>query len=466
MESKKQNLINSGEKIAIIGAGPSGVHMATELRKRGFDNITIFEKTDRIGGKTRSIVRNNVYHEMGTTGFSITDESGLKPLIEDLFSDIEESCYEADIRTLRKHSFIVGKTKPTKFKTAQKSYNLFLQRKRFYKIYHRLVAKGFPYEIDENDEETISEISATMLEFMTKYNLLFLHKNLKKGFAAYGYGSLDKIPAYYGILLLERNYLSRPKYLVFKEGNDILWKTAVEKNNLSVLLNSQIEGIDYSKYEKTKIVRLKVKHANEERWENFNQVILTAPHLMTSLLPTVTAAIFKNVDSLKYIASLVDMSSRDKINKRFTAEYPMDFPRNYDYNTVMTANFGKIRTISDNSAGLDMNAQVCFQLSEKKEVSETICLDSIKEKLNDELRYNFDRKKGFNSVHKQQVWTHYFPHFNPTSIQQGVLQKISGQQGEKGLWYIGSSIAGELASLVMEFNKHIIERMDETFTNN
>ncbi len=403
---------------------------------------------------------------MGTTGFSVTDESGLKSFIEDLFSSIEESCYEADIMTLRKHSFIVSKTKPTKFKTAQKLYNFLNQRKRFYKIYHRLVAKGFPYQIDENDEVTISDISATMLEFMTKYNLLFLYKNLRTRFAAYGYGSLDKIPAYYGILLLERNYLSRPKYLIFKEGNDILWKTAVKKNNLSVLLNSQIEGIDYSNYEKTKIVRLKVKHANEERWENFDQVILTTPHLMTSLIPTDAAVIFKNVESLKYITSLVDMSSRDNINQRFTAEYPIDFPGVFDYNTVMTANFGKMRAISDDSLGLDMNTQVCFQLSEKKERSETICLDSLKKKLNDELKYNFDRKKGFKSVHKQQVWTHYFPHINSSSIQQGALQKINRYQGEKGLWYIGSSIAGELVSLVMEFNKHLIEQMDETFKNN
>jgi len=39
-----QNLpFNQSSKIAIVGAGPAGVHMAVELKKKGFKNITIFE---------------------------------------------------------------------------------------------------------------------------------------------------------------------------------------------------------------------------------------------------------------------------------------------------------------------------------------------------------------------------------------------------------------------------------------
>lgn len=44
-------------KVAVIGAGPSGLHMAYELVQRGLDpeNITFFEKDNRYGGKTLSI---------------------------------------------------------------------------------------------------------------------------------------------------------------------------------------------------------------------------------------------------------------------------------------------------------------------------------------------------------------------------------------------------------------------------
>eukprot|EP00105_Crassostrea_gigas_P041882 XP_019926030.1 PREDICTED: uncharacterized protein LOC109619713 [Crassostrea gigas] len=48
------------DRIAIIGAGPSGLHMAYELKKRGFRNIVIFESRDEVGGKSSSRLYRNV----------------------------------------------------------------------------------------------------------------------------------------------------------------------------------------------------------------------------------------------------------------------------------------------------------------------------------------------------------------------------------------------------------------------
>jgi len=53
-------------KIAVIGAGPAGIHMASLLKKRGYDNVTILEKTNRIGGKSYTIHKDRVPYEMGT----------------------------------------------------------------------------------------------------------------------------------------------------------------------------------------------------------------------------------------------------------------------------------------------------------------------------------------------------------------------------------------------------------------
>ena len=39
------------DRICVVGAGPAGIHMALSLKKKGYKNITIFEKTDRVGGK-------------------------------------------------------------------------------------------------------------------------------------------------------------------------------------------------------------------------------------------------------------------------------------------------------------------------------------------------------------------------------------------------------------------------------
>ncbi|CAN0409453.1 unnamed protein product, partial [Hapterophycus canaliculatus] len=42
-------------RVAVIGAGPSGLLFASQqLKEAGFDDVTIFEKQDTWGGRTRT----------------------------------------------------------------------------------------------------------------------------------------------------------------------------------------------------------------------------------------------------------------------------------------------------------------------------------------------------------------------------------------------------------------------------
>ena len=45
-------------RIAIVGAGPSGVHMASRLKQLGYTKITLLERSDRVGGKSLTIYMN------------------------------------------------------------------------------------------------------------------------------------------------------------------------------------------------------------------------------------------------------------------------------------------------------------------------------------------------------------------------------------------------------------------------
>ena len=42
------------EKICIIGGGPAGISAAMYLQKKGYQNYTIYEKLNKIGGKSYS----------------------------------------------------------------------------------------------------------------------------------------------------------------------------------------------------------------------------------------------------------------------------------------------------------------------------------------------------------------------------------------------------------------------------
>lgn len=47
----QNNILNKNAKIIIIGSGPSGIAAATKLMENGFNNVTILEAEDRIGGR-------------------------------------------------------------------------------------------------------------------------------------------------------------------------------------------------------------------------------------------------------------------------------------------------------------------------------------------------------------------------------------------------------------------------------
>ena len=55
------------DRVCVVGAGPSGIHMAVSLRDRGYKNIRIFEKTGRVGGKSYDTQLNGYYQSQGST---------------------------------------------------------------------------------------------------------------------------------------------------------------------------------------------------------------------------------------------------------------------------------------------------------------------------------------------------------------------------------------------------------------
>ena len=54
------------DHVCIIGAGPAGIHMAVSLKEKGYQNIKIFEKTGRVGGKSYDTQIEGIYRPQGT----------------------------------------------------------------------------------------------------------------------------------------------------------------------------------------------------------------------------------------------------------------------------------------------------------------------------------------------------------------------------------------------------------------
>ena len=70
----------TSDRVCIVGAGPSGIHMALKLKKLGYEDVTIFEKSGRIGGKSYDIEFQGVPYPMGTIFFEPTYFENFVPL--------------------------------------------------------------------------------------------------------------------------------------------------------------------------------------------------------------------------------------------------------------------------------------------------------------------------------------------------------------------------------------------------
>lgn len=74
------------DSIGIIGASPAGIHMAYLLKKKGFTNVEVLENSDRIGGKSNTIMHCSVPQEMGICYLSPDYEKNIIELVNKFVS--------------------------------------------------------------------------------------------------------------------------------------------------------------------------------------------------------------------------------------------------------------------------------------------------------------------------------------------------------------------------------------------
>ena len=86
---------NKYSKIGIVGAGPAGVHMAYMLKKKGFDNIIIVEKSNRIGGKSKTMRVRGTNQVISTQGWTTNYYNSTIGELFNRFGLLNDSSYQS-----------------------------------------------------------------------------------------------------------------------------------------------------------------------------------------------------------------------------------------------------------------------------------------------------------------------------------------------------------------------------------
>lgn len=241
------------DRIAIIGAGPAGVHMASRLKQMGYTKTTIFERSDRVGGKSLTLYLNRtgectqekdetgkvdtascVAHDMGTcflhNGYhtirDLVDEYDLTPVAAPegraMFSHFAKSSQSMPdfVTSSIMDGIKKGKIKvpwyaaTTKLKvlcaliTAVKQYNE-LHASLFGEVEFSMPSRP--------NEEVLKKIDMTFAEFLETNGLHALSGFLMFAHAAQGYGYVKSIPALYGLWWISPELLNGYVQMSFRE---------------------------------------------------------------------------------------------------------------------------------------------------------------------------------------------------------------------------------------------------------
>jgi len=92
-------------KVAVVGAGISGLTTAFYLQKAGI-SVKVFEREKNVGGKAKTIIEDGYLVEYGPNGFLDSKESTLK-LVKD--AKLSDRLYRSSDLSRKRFLFLKGK---------------------------------------------------------------------------------------------------------------------------------------------------------------------------------------------------------------------------------------------------------------------------------------------------------------------------------------------------------------------
>lgn len=246
-------------KVAIIGGGLSGLVMAEGLQKKGYKNVTVFEKDHEVGGKLNTIWYKGKSYEFGAL-FALPSQKQLKKLMK-AFN------IKVDGPKLSRENYNAN---GNKIKQIPKE-----DLGDFVEELNRLPDVLAKYKSLENIN--IHSLEAPLMLSFSTWCDINQFKVLKTvyghHFTSYGLGDIEEVPALYVLRVLNydniMSFMELPELSTWKEGVSSLIE-CLKQEIKDIRLGQSVTKISLSKHEKLCV------HTDFEVLE-FDGVVVTAP---------------------------------------------------------------------------------------------------------------------------------------------------------------------------------------------
>ncbi|WP_437751391.1 FAD-dependent oxidoreductase [Sorangium sp. So ce1389] len=405
-----------GLRIAVVGAGPAGLTAAHTLKKLGYRHVTVFERSDAVGGKACTLEHGGHTYEMGaiwlSSGYEVVNQLAAELGIATKAYRIKKNQVEADGR--RMTFAAVAKKKYGAPAVARALLNYAKVRVRYARVFEPGFAGAPP------------AVRANLSEFAEAHGFAPLADMLRAFTVACGYGYYEEVPAQYLLKLFhwivpialrdaanEALGLRLPGLVVPEGGSQRIWTELAR--TLDVRLRSAV----------TRLARTEqgIELTVNGEVQTFDRVIVSAALDQASTFmefPADVAGMIKGLRTYRCHISLVEVEGVERQNTSFF------------YENMFRRNMGRMLVIGTRYA--DTSLFTTNQISDG-----SIPEDELEQMLEADIARCGGKVV---RVVAKRSWA-YFPHFPRELLDAGVYERLEALQGKGGIFLAGGTMSFE-----------------------
>ena len=462
--------MDKNARICIIGGGPAGLSAGMYLEKKGYENYTILEKSDRVGGKCWSPHYNGRRYEMGAimgvpSYYAVHDVEEFCGITHDgpKLSRNYKNAAGKVIEPFEPKKNLLKIPRLLKMKKQIKLLGEILETK--YKGYdlngHRGVAQGRYEGFSQQNARrepvsgsnpNLKDLSLPFSEFCKKNGVELTQDVWIGPFTSFGYGYFDEIPAAYVLKYLDfqtcMNFV-KINLWTWKNGTQYIWEQLNDHLKNHARLNSNI----------TKVERHdgKVFVTVNGQVEEYDKIIVTAPLYVGDSANRRDGLVgmvdyFDAREDEKALFSKIDYERYDVLA---VETKPEDHPEisYYVFDNMVPAKLGHLMVYYRRWRDTKDQGITTYALRKHKNMKE-IPYDTCRKMVLDDLKTMHNPASKV--VNEWSVY--YFPHVFSKDYADGWYDKVEAMQGKYDTYYAGEIMSFGDMDETAEYSRELVER--------
>ena len=455
-------------RICIIGGGPAGLSAGMYLEQKGYENYTILERQDRVGGKCWSPTYNGRRYEMGAimgvpSYYAVHDVEEFCGITHDgpkLNRNYKNSQGQV-IEPFEPKKNLLKIPRLLKMKKQVKLFGELLESK--YKGYdvngHRGVAEGryegfsqqsAKREPVSGENPNLKDLALPFKEFCRINNVDLVQDIWIGPYTSFGYGYFDEIPAAYVLKYLDfqttMNFV-KVNLWTWKNGTQYIWEQLNEHLKHPARLNSTIEKVE----RKDGKVYVTVNGQVEE----YDKIIVTAPLYIPNKRADGQVGMVDYFDTRDDERALFSKIDYERYDVQAVLTKPEDHPEisYYVFDNMVPQRLGHLMVYYRRWKDQIDQVITTYALRKHRD-SEEIPYEKCRQMVQDDLKTMHNPAREV--INEWSVY--YFPHVFSEDYASGWYDKVEAMQGKYDTFYAGEIMSFGDMDETAEYSRELVER--------